>query len=167
VNQLEYEALHQTIWRLEQRWVPPIPDASVWHAYDPLPWAEFMQGVRVAAEHAPRTFLDIGCGIGTKLAFMYALGWRVSGIDRHQPYIDAAQELVPEATLFCADIREVTELPYDVIYMYRPAVSEELEQEVERHVVSHLEPGTVVFAPHRDLAHLGLEPLEHDVWRMR
>lgn len=126
-----------------------------------------MPGIRVAAKYAPRTFLDIGCGIGTKLAFMSVLGWRVWGIDRHQPYIDIARELVPEAMLECCDVRELTSLRADVIYMYHPAIAEELEQEVETHLATLMEPGTVIFAPHRNLAYLGLESLEHDVWRMR
>ncbi len=162
----EWEALYVTMHRLEMRWKWEIPDATVFHAYDPLPLGLFLPPMRVAMEHARgKRFLDLGCGIGTKLAFMQALGWEVSGVDRWLGYVKAAREMMPETEIIHADIRELAELPADVIYMYRPARSDELEAEIETHVVKLMEPGMVLFLPARDGMGLGLESLGPEVWR--
>jgi 2-polyprenyl-3-methyl-5-hydroxy-6-metoxy-1,4-benzoquinol methylase len=146
----ELEAIHQTLHRLEQRWVLPIPDAHTWFAYHPLPIAMFLPGIRQASELTDgRRFLDIGCGIGTKLALMHTLGWEVAGIDRTEHYLDAARELIPEATLTHADALALNSFNADLVYMYRPAVSDKLETELERHVLAHVKPGTVCFFPTR------------------
>lgn len=146
----EREALLGLLTRLERRWVLPIPDATVWHAYDPLPFWLFLDGVRVAERMTDgRRFLDLGCGIGSKLALMHALGWQAAGVDRHRPYVDAARDLVPEATVEHTDIRDLHDIDADVVYMYRPARSDELEDELERHVLRTARPGTVMFFPFR------------------
>ncbi len=147
----EAEAIHATLHRLEQRWnVVPIPDNRVWHAWDPLPFWDFFRGVRRAAELTDRRrFLDLGCGIGTKLAIMDGLGWQVSGIDHHEPYVEAARELVPEAEIRLSNILDCEQLDADLVYMYRPAREENLEVAVEQHVLSVVAPGSVMFWPLR------------------
>lgn len=147
---VELEAIHQTLWRLEQRWLPPTPNAHVHHAYEALPVAMFLPGIRRAAEFTDgRRFLDIGCGIGRNLALMSVMGWQVAGIDRHRPYVEAAQELAPEATLVCADAFDVQEFNADVVYMYRPMVADGDETRLEEHVLGRIAPGTVCFFPTR------------------
>lgn len=146
----ELEAVHQTLFRLEQRWLPPTPDAHVHFAYDPLPVALFFPGIRQASELTEgRRFLDVGCGIGTKLALMYVMGWRVTGIDRHEPYAKIARELVPEANVMVADAFDVASFDADLVYMYRPMVSDADEERLEAHVMRHASPGTVCFFPTR------------------
>jgi SAM-dependent methyltransferase len=151
VTDAELEAVHQTMWRLERRWDPlPIPNAHVHHAYDPLPLALFLPGIRRASEFTSgRRFLDVGCGIGSKLVLMHYLGWETAGIDRHEPYLDAARELVPEADLTLADAFDLDSFETDVLYMYRPMVSDADEDRLEAHVLSRLRPGTVCFLPVR------------------
>lgn len=146
----ELEALHQTLHRLERRWVLPIPNADIWFAYDPLPLALFLPGIRVAAAltSGPR-FLDIGCGIGTKLALMHVLGWQTAGIDRCEHYAAAARELVPEAEVRTVNAFDIDCFDADLVYMYRPAVSDELESKLEEHVLERVAPGTVCFFPLR------------------
>lgn len=147
----EREAIHGTLHRLEQRWNRlPIPDDPLWHAYDPLPFWDFLAGVQQASELTEgRTFLDVGCGIGTKLSMMHALGWAVAGVDHHLPYVEAARELVPEATVEHGSILEQAAFEADLVYMYRPARPLDLEIEVERYVLDRVRPGTVCFFPLR------------------
>lgn len=149
-EEAEREAIHGLLHRLERRWSLPIPDASVWHAYDPLPFCHFLDRVREAERLTTgRRFLDIGCGIGSKLALMSALGWETHGIDRHLPYVEAARELVPEAKVEHADAFDVGAFDADLVYMYRPAVSDELEDRLEQHVLERVVPGAVMFWPLR------------------
>ena len=137
--------------RLEQRWnVLPIPDADVWHAYDPLPPALFLPGLRQAAELTQgRRFLDVGCGIGRNMALAWSLGWQVAGIERHGPYAEAARELLPEADVYCEDAFDVDSFDADLVYMYRPARADAAEEWLEAHVLACLRPGTVCFFPTR------------------
>ncbi len=119
-------------------------------AYDPLPVAIFLPGIRAAsAMTAGRRFLDVGCGIGTKLALMAGLGWEVAGIDRHPPYIESALDLCPEAELTVADLRDTETFDADLVYMYRPGVSDETASALEAHVEARVRPGTVLFFPTR------------------
>jgi SAM-dependent methyltransferase len=147
----ELEALHGTFHRLEQRWnTLPIPQVDGWHAYEPLPFWDFLAGLAAAAEMtAGRRLLDLGCGIGRNLALALHLGWRVAGIDHNPQYIEAARELLPEADLRVADILDEEEFDADLVYMYRPARGEELEAEVETFVLDHVTSGTVLFWPGR------------------
>lgn len=163
----ELEALHSTTFRLEQAWLPVAPPNHTWHAYDPLPWAEFLSGIRTAIAAADaRTFLDIGCGIGTKLAYMYALGFAVRGVDHHQPYLDAARKMIHEAELEHADVRELDAIDEAIVYMYRPAVADELEDELEAHVARVLRDGAVLFLPARpDAKPPGMRQLAGCVWK--
>lgn len=165
-----WEAVHQTLHRLEKRWLPPIPDAHVFFAYDPLPIREFFPQIEVAtAATTGRRFLDVGCGIGTKLALMHVLGWQVAGIDRHEPYIAVARELVPEATLTQADLRDVDCFDADLVYMYRPGVSEQMASALERHVIERMRPGSLLFLPTRLSLPVGVdvEELAVSLWRLR
>ena len=144
--------MHSVMHRLEQRWnVLPIPDTDVWHAYDPLPPALFLPGLARAAELTEgRRFLDVGCGVGRNMALAYALGWQVAGIERHAPYVSAARELLPEATVYCDDARDVDSFDADLVYLYRPARADDLERRLEEHVLAHLGPGTACFFPLHD-----------------
>lgn len=150
MNGEEQEAVLGVLVRLGTRWVLPTPDADVWHAYDPLPFWLFLDGIRAATHLATgRRFLDVGCGIGDKLALMHHLGWQVAGIDRHPPYVDAARELVPEADVSCGDAMDADSFDADLVYMYRPAVADALEERLEAHVLERIRPGTVCFFPTR------------------
>ena len=162
------EAIHQAFHRLERRWVLPIPsEQPEFHVYDPLPVAEFLPAIETASKAtAGRRFLDVGCGIGTKLALMLALGWQVAGIELRRRYVLAASELVPEASVVCADLRDVAEFDADLVYCYRPARADELETEIERYVVDRVRPSTLLFFPTRDLPDAwGLTRLDRHLWR--
>lgn len=165
-----WEAVHQTLFRLEQRWLPPYPpEADVFFAYDPLPVADFFPTIEVASSATSgRRFLDVGCGIGTKLALMHVLGWQVAGIDRHLPYLEVAHDLVPEATLTHADLRDVEMFDADLVYMYRPGVTEDTAAALERHVAQRVVPGTLLFLPTRRLpAGIDAESLGAHLWQVR
>lgn len=85
------------------------------------------------------------------MAIAYDLGWEVAGIDRHKPYVEAAGELLPEATVWLSEISDLDELEADFIYMYRPAIDEEIQVELESHILSLASPGQVHFWPTRHI----------------
>ena len=146
----EYEAVYQAMSALERPWLLPLPQTAPWHGYDPLPLRDFFNGVRIAARLTPgRRFLDVGCGIGTKLLLMDRLGWQTAGIERHPPYADRARELNPNAQITTANLLEIRDIDADVIYMNRPAMTDELEEQVEAHMLAHANLGTVMFWPYR------------------
>lgn len=145
------EALYQATYRLERAWMPPTPDASKFHAYDPLPWAIFLPLIEQGIEAAPpsRRFLDVGCGIGTKLLFMHYLGWQVAGIERHPPYAHAARLLVPEAEVTPLDAFDVESFDADIVYAYRPCIADDLQERLEDHIIRRMPPGSVLLLPAR------------------
>jgi trans-aconitate methyltransferase len=158
----------EVMCRLEVRWLPDSLFASEgFFEYIPMPLAEFMYGMEEASKHtAGRRFLEIGCGIGTKLALMHYAGWSVQGIDINQDYLDSAAQLCPEAKLTCSDMRDVPYFDADVVYMYRPAFTLEMEQQLDHHLADNIAIGTLLYlVPETpDFWHLGLEKLGPYLW---
>jgi len=165
-------AIYETFSRLETRWLvntrldldPDFYDYNAW------PMADFMASVEMVGQFVPQgRFLDVGCGIGTKLALMYSLGWEVSGLDWNQEYVFRARELLPERAdaIVVADLRDVESFDADVVYMYRPAKSDEQEEAVERHLIGHCAQGTLLILPETPVtSQLDLERVGPNVWRV-
>jgi SAM-dependent methyltransferase len=160
-------AVFETLARLERRWVPPARPDPDFYGWEPWPTRDFFDAVNLAAGFTDgRRFLDVGCGIGTKLALMSAVGWTVAGIDWHRPYLDAARELVPEADLTLADVRDMEVFDADVVFMYRLAVDDAVNAEVEAHLIDGCPPGQILIVPWTaTFAELGVEPVQTNVWR--
>lgn len=149
MNDREREAIHGIIHRLETRWHDLAPNDE-WHAYDRLPFWHFLRGLREAEWlTGGRRFVDLGCGIGTNLAIAHHLGWDCTGVEFRPEYAEGARSLLPEARIETTDIRNLDSLPFDLVFMYRPAKADELEDMLEEHVASLLQPGTVCFWPLR------------------
>jgi SAM-dependent methyltransferase len=147
------KAVQKLIERLELNWLPDdLPDTDVFHSYIPLPVSAFLQGYEAIEPSVPgRRFLDVGCGIGTKLLLMHLLGWEVAGIELYEPYARAARELIPEASITVADVFDLltpaTFADADVVYMYRPCRFRDRELALERQVLGLLRPGAVLWLP--------------------
>lgn len=162
------EAVHQTFIRLGTRWVVPPPPSPEFYDYSPWPVRDFIDAMDMAAKATEgRRFFEVGCGIGTKLALMSILGWEVTGLDRYQPYMAAAAELVPEAILVLGDMRDVEFFDADVVFMYRPAIDDQVENEMEQYLAERVAPGTVLLIPPETpfFWSLGLERLGPCLWR--
>src|SRR3989338_6066638 len=63
--------------------------------------------------------LDVGCGGGTKYAYLVKKGLRVVGIDFSEKMIEIAKREVPEGTFLVLDLGDVDKLDYlfDGIFM--------------------------------------------------
>ncbi len=152
ITDAELEAVHTFIFRLETRWLPEEqPDTTNHHAYDSLPFWLFLEGIRPAIELASgKRFLDIGCGIGSKLAIMKQLGFDVAGIERFGPYAETARTLMDgQAEIVHANALDLDVFDADLVYMYRPMKSDEDEDRLEQHVRERVTAGTVLFFPTR------------------
>lgn len=57
---------------------------------------------RLGRQHGPLSILDIGCGAGRNAVPMALLGNQVTGVDRSQPMLDAAQAQAEERGAGCS-----------------------------------------------------------------
>lgn len=154
-------ALDQTLTRLEAGWFTPHGDDTGFDLH-PLPMREFLAGMAACGE--PGRFIDLGCGVGTKLLVAHLLGWAVVGVERHADYADAARRLVPEATVVTGDVLDVSLDGFDVVYSYRLMVDLDAQHELNRRIVARMRPGALFFCAGSDP--VGLEPVGLSVWRV-
>lgn len=154
-------AVDQTVMRLEAGWFTPHGDDAGFDLH-PLPMGEFLAGMAVCGE--PGRFVDLGCGVGTKLAVAHFLGWQVSGVERHADYAAAARRLVPEADVVVGDAWDVELDGFDVVYSYRLCVALAAQQVLNAAIVARMRPGGLFFCAGSDP--VGLKPVGLGVWRV-
>jgi trans-aconitate methyltransferase len=155
-------AVDQTVQRLEAALFVPHGDDSGFDLHS-LPLAEFLAGMAVAGE--PGTFIDLGCGIGTKLAIAHWLGWDVTGVERHSDYAAVARKVVPEAKVYVGDAWTFEGLAaFDIVYSYRLMVDLARQDELNSSIVAQMRPGTLFFCAGSD-PH-GLIEVGAGVWRV-
>lgn len=146
-------AVGEALDRLERGWYFAVRQDGYSYPYMPLPLVDFLAGLEAARAAAKgRRYLEVGCGIGTKLAIAALLGLDAHGIDWDERYVAIARHLCPEATIEVADARAYEYGAFDVVYSYRPFVDEAAQIELERHLADSMRPGSVLFAPLRELA---------------
>ena len=145
-----FARLSAVIDRLERGWLPDSPQLDGLYAWEPLPLHQFLEGLDVASVVPPGRFLDVGCGIGTKLLIASQYGYEVSGLELRPEYLEAARRLVPEARLIQGDAMEFEGYgEFDFLYCYRPFVDDEQEDELERRMLVQLKVGAWIYLPHR------------------
>lgn len=166
----EGEALGLVIERLEAAWLPAewFPRAEL-HWYEPLRVDHFLEALEMATAHAPgRKYLEVGCGIGTKLVLARSLGLDVTGIEIREPYVAAARYLSPETNVLLGDARGFDNYrDYDIVYAYRPVVGEAGQAAFEEYLARALRTDAVLISPLRDMTGYGFAALDSHryVWR--
>jgi hypothetical protein len=113
------------------------------------PWMPFSLPAFIAllAEAMPAAdgdyFLEIGCGIGSKLLVARELfGLDAHGFDRVAEYVTAARTLGVDAEV--ADAREYAGYgKAHIVWFNRVARDPGLQARIERHVWAHVQPGAV------------------------
>lgn len=119
------------------------------------------------------TFLDVGCGIGTKLLIARHMFSAVYGIDVVGGYVDfvnAATRLGTQAGhRFGAEVCDGREFrryhEYDVIYMYSPMCKPELQVELELAAYRGAREGAVIVEAMKRNSDSRREPLLREVVR--
>jgi SAM-dependent methyltransferase len=171
VSVVEHDAIlavDQTVVALERLAAPLYPeDDDRFYGLEPLPLGQFFAGMEAVGQCMGRSFLDVGCGIGTKIHLARMLGWQnVAGIDRYALYVAKARRLCPWADIQVCDAATFARYDeFDVVYMYRPCIADDDERELEQLVTSRMRPGAVAFFAQGIAEGLG-EPLAQDVWRV-
>jgi SAM-dependent methyltransferase len=125
------------------------------HGWISLSLNEFFAGMEIAQQYlidrnkcwtTKEKFLDVGSGIGEKLALAHAMGWDVAGIELRQEYIDQSIKLWPDfpverANAFVWDNYD----QFDLVYFYRPCVEEDLQGHLTNYIISKMKPGALLF----------------------
>ena len=115
--------------RLESAWVPEITAHPDYYAWEPIGIHSF---VGALSQYPPGRFLDVGCGIGTKLLAAHFMGFTVSGIELHSEYAEVARRLVPEAQITVCNAFDYQGYgDFDVVYLTTLCVDESRQAELE------------------------------------
>lgn len=104
-------------------------------------------------------FIDVGCGIGTKLVAAREIGFTPTGIDISEKYVAVAKHLLSaddcRATRYqserrklwaveCRDGKTFDFSGYHVIYFYCPQCDSKLEEQLEKRILETADVGAYV-----------------------
>ena len=156
LSEREVSALYNTMCGLESRWIPSVSgegrEGS--HPAVSFPLWSFVRGIQRAEAYfiekrlgrMPR-FLDVGCGIGTKVLLVQQWGWEADGLDFVPEYCEAARELCGAlSAITCVDAREYDNYgTYDLVYAYRPLVDMDETMKLTIWMAEQLKPGALMF----------------------
>ncbi|GLS88726.1 hypothetical protein GCM10010873_37000 [Cypionkella aquatica] len=159
-------ALHSRTWdRMHSHLSPHTPnlyhDAPGHHGDLPYPASDFLRYAMAArriclamGKHQP-AFLDVGCGIGSKLVLASELFARTDGLEYEAGHAAIAQAMMQRigaraTTIFHADALSFAAYgAYDVLYAYKPMYGAGLEQ-MEARLIGQARPGTLLIAPYME-----------------
>lgn len=122
---------------------------------------EFAQMLMLYKGIIEPSFIDVGCGVGTKVLIAAIHGFRAEGLEIDPEYVKIAKRL-NECRDYCSNSFTIWEgnalehnfAHYDVIYFYCPFADEAKERRLESHIVKSAHPGALILAnsiQHRDL----------------
>lgn len=133
--------------QIERRWQKQVDigDEKLFAPWMPADIAQFLVLLIEAIEEAPgNSFLEVGCGPGTKMLLARELfGLDVTGFDRVPEYVVAAKELglnVAECDAF--DFQAYNK--FDIVFFNRPFRDPETQRDLERLIYSRVRRGSVV-----------------------
>lgn len=107
-----------------------------------------------AGRTAPLSFLDVGCGIGLKVAGAAQFFEAAQGLDYDKTRLPIARRVAhhrdrPNDRAFHANGLTFDGYGnYDVIYAYQPMADEPRQIQMDRHIAATCRPGTVLIMPH-------------------
>jgi SAM-dependent methyltransferase len=115
--------------------------------------------ITVGREPGPVKFIDVGCGIGTKVLAAQKsgrFGYDVEayGIDKEPRYVKAARSLlavtkgrvVAKERIIEGDALKHNYGAYDILYFYRPLSNAELQAKLELRILSTMKKGAIICA---------------------
>ena len=150
-----FEAIGKVVDRLERAWCPGelVTDHPDLYGYISIPLDTFVPALQVALELTEgRRFLDVGCGIGTAMAVAGEMGFDCSGLEIRERYLPVAKHLNPNADIEPCDARGYDGFrAFDVIYWYRPVISDDGEAELDALICAQAKEGAVLIAPWQNL----------------
>lgn len=129
--------------------------------YIPLSNAQFLAQLKTARiilniNSTPgRCFIDVGCGIGSKVFLANGHGFHAHGIEFREEYVEVAKKLVSSSysgngcktpLIIKGDALKFDYSQFDVIYFYCPIANYEKEKELEKLIIKTAKPGAVILA---------------------
>lgn len=161
------EAVANVMDRLERAWYPnEIVDVSEAWDYQAWPVDKFLAGLEVAAGLTEgRKFLDVGSGIGTKLALASEMGWEPHGVEFRAQYAAMTSYICPEASVAQMDARALTTYgTFDLVYAYLP-LRGPLMLGLVAEITRQAKATAVLFLPETDdLGGLGWKRAADAIW---
>lgn len=102
-------------------------------------------------------FIDVGCGIGSKVFLAAVCGYQATGIEITKKYVDIARRLFTPTpsqwnyAMYRGEIIRGNALthdysPYDVIYFYWPLQDIKLQIALEKQIIKTAKPGAIILA---------------------
>lgn len=171
----DFGAVGRTLERLEEVITPPVGhlDES-YYAWSPYPMGLFLEGLHEAMRYLSardqwtgmRTFLDVGCGIGTKMAVAAYMGWRVKGIELYPEYAQVCRRVCPTAPVAVTNAFEWTDYDADLVYSYRLCGGDDDQERLVAHIVAHMRPGALLFLAGSCPDPAGAKLIGSSVWRV-
>lgn len=143
------------------------PVVTPWMPYQPADFIGILW--ECMPELAGNTFLDVGCGPGTKMRIAETLfGMNVRGVEINSEMAEEAQKLFP-GQVVCGDALDL--LPdyhpfdtFDIIWLYRPFRDVSREMLLEQKITGSMKPGAILAGAswEVDPAMLGWQPIVDD-----
>lgn len=138
-----------SVRQIERQWQKQVDvgDQKMFTGWMPSDVAQFLVLLIEAIAEAPgNSFLEVGCGPGTKMMLAQGLfGLDVTGFDRVPEYVVAAKEQglnVAECDAF--DFGAYGK--FDIVFFNRPFRDREVQRDLEKLVYSKVRRGAVVIA---------------------
>ncbi len=125
------------------------------YEYISLPADKFIEDLDNLDKLLPSTgsfnFIDVGCGIGSKLALASYYGtydrkMNLHGIEITEEYVRVAKSLNPTSHVFVGDAILHHYGNYDVIYFYQPLFNQSLQNKMEERIIKTAKPGAYIIA---------------------
>ena len=122
------------------------------------------QHIKIKSKHRPR-FLDIGCGIGTKVLIASEMGFNASGLEYDKVYYQWAKQITLEKCTKGNALEYTKYGEFDCLYFYCPLADEMGQLALEERIAEQMRPGAVLIAVHgkngtRSWKKMGLELLD-------
>ena len=169
--------------------------------YIPLPLNQFLEQLFKARSilnpdwvsqryaHPQPSFIDVGCGIGTKVLIARQFRLDYCGIEINKKYVEAARRLLGDytkKTILQGDARKHNYSPYDIIYFYCPMrttykkdkqgnctteIDKTNELTLEERIITTAKVGAVILAnlhnhdAFRDPTKWGLKSIDHNTFQ--
>lgn len=150
-NEAQYvvpPGVEQLVERLQREIAQP-SYTEKWFDWQTLPLTHFYSGMNIAREKlgpGRHKFLDVGSGIGAKLYIADTLGFEPWGIEHNARYIEISGSLFPGYPIHCGSALYYTDYKaFDLIYSYRCARSDELQEELNEYIVKNMKENAIYF----------------------
>jgi SAM-dependent methyltransferase len=117
----------------------------------------------------PRSFLEVGCGVGTKVVLAAKMfGLKSVGIDIFPEYVESAAQLIQAHDLHAAALlQDATSFAYyhdfDIIFCNSPLWSWDDEHRLEVKILSDMKPGAVIMLGNAKVRDLGWRLLTEEI----